>query len=203
MPLPCVCQTTPTRRSPSSARRFDGLGDRLVDGVILVIGGDLLGDGRAVDLEGDEGADQVEQALRREHALDQRFKLRLPGRIDRLAIDRAPGLEPLPAAGERAEPRLDAIRDDQQRVVGEERGDVVQVGLELVEGGVDGGVLVGGVLEFEQRQRQAVDEQHHVRAAVGLGAGLQVDIGDGELVDRQPVVGGRIGVNRPARLSRA
>ena len=53
---------------------------------------------------------------------------------------------------------------------------------------MDGRVFGGGVLEFEQRQRQPVDEQHHVRAAVGFGVGLQVDIGDGELVDRQPVV---------------
>ena len=173
--------------------RRDGVIHRLVDGVILVIGGDLLGDGCAVGLEDDEIADQVEQALRREDALDQRLKLGLTGRIDDLAIDRAPRLEPLPAAGERAEPRLDAIRDDQQRVVGEQRRDVVQVGLQLVESAVDGGVLVGGVLEFEQRQRQPVDEQQHVRAAVGLGARGQVDVGDGELVDRQPVVGARIG----------
>ena len=52
----------------------------------------------------------------------------------------------------------------------------------MLEGRPDVGVLVGGVLQFDHRQRQAVDEQHHVRPARVL------PFGDGELVDREPVV---------------
>ena len=43
-----------------------------------------------------------------------------------------------------------------------------------------------GVLQLDDAQRQAVDEQHDIRAA-GIPA-----LGDGELVDRQPVVGGGV-----------
>ena len=56
------------------------------------------------------------------------------------------------------------------------------VGLELLEGRPDRGVLVGRVLQLDHRQRQAVDEQHDVRPA-----GVLV-LDDGELVDREPVV---------------
>ena len=57
------------------------------------------------------------------------------------------------------------------------------VGLQLVERTVEGCVLVAGVLEFDDTERKAVDEDHHVRAAVRLV------FDDGVLVHRQPVVG--------------
>ena len=76
----------------------------------------------------------------------------------------------------------DAVGDDQRLVGGEQRRDLRLVGLELVEGAPDGGVLVGGVLQLDDRERQAVDEQHDVRPALVLA------LDDGELVDRQPVV---------------
>ena len=50
-------------------------------------------------------------------------------------------------------------------VVGKERRDLRLVGLELLEGGPDRGVLVRRVLQLDHRQRQAVDEQHHIRPA--------------------------------------
>ena len=51
-------------------------GDRLVDGVELVVAGHLLGDRRAPsDLEDDEVADQVEEAPLVEDALDQHLQL--------------------------------------------------------------------------------------------------------------------------------
>ena len=61
-------------------------------------------------------------------------------------------------------------------------GDVLLVGLELVEGALDRGVLVAGVLELDHGQGQAVDEDDQVGAAVVLV------LDDGELVDGQPVV---------------
>jgi hypothetical protein len=103
-----------------------------------------------------------------------------------LARDGAPGFEPLAPGGERADTRLHAVGDDQQRARGEERRDFGFVGLELLEGRPDRGILVRRVFELYDRQRQAVDEEHDVRSAAMLV------LRHGELVDRQPVVGGRV-----------
>ena len=61
-------------------------------------------------------------------------------------------------------------------------GSLGLVGLELLPGLLDRGVLVGGVLELDQAQGQAVDEEHDVGTAVVLV------LDDGELVDREEVV---------------
>ena len=68
---------------------------------------------------------------------------------------------------------------------GEERGQFGLVRLKLLPRRPNGGVLVGGVLQFDDAQRQPVDEHRDVRPA-----GVPV-LGDGELVDSQPVVVGR------------
>ena len=68
----------------------------------------------------------------------------------------------------------------------EERGDFLLVGLQLLPGFPDRGVLVGRVLQFDDAQRQPVDEDHDVGPAVVLA------LDDRELVDRQPVVVGRV-----------
>ena len=81
-------------------------------------------------------------------------------------VDRPPGHEPLPVGGERADAGLQAVGDDQHLVEGEEAGDVLLVGLELVERPLDRGVLVAGVLQLDDGQRQAVDEDDDVGAAV-------------------------------------
>jgi hypothetical protein len=67
-------------------------------------------------------------------------------------------------------------------LVREERRDLRLVGLELLVRAPHRRVLVGRVLELDHGQRQAVDEEHHVRAARVLS------LGHGELVDGQPVV---------------
>jgi hypothetical protein len=56
----------------------------------------------------------------------------------------------------------------------------------LLIGGPDGSVLGYGVLEFDQGERETVDEEHHVRPAD------VVILGDGELADGEPVVVFRI-----------
>jgi hypothetical protein len=66
-------------------------------------------------------------------------------------------------------------------VVGEEAGNVVFVGLELVKGFFDVGVFVGGVFEFDDGDGQAVEEEDDVGAAVSVFV-------DGELVHSEPVV---------------
>jgi hypothetical protein len=57
-----------------------------------------------------------------------------------------------------------------------------------VIGAPDRRVLVRRALELDHGQRQAIYKDHDVRPAVVLA------LDHGELVDRQPVVGGRVGI---------
>ena len=136
----------------------------------------------AVVLEHDEVAHQREEPVGRADALQHHLQLGHEWVGKALAGDGAPGLEPLSPGGERADARLVAVRDDEQLVQGEQGGQLGLVGLKLLPRRPDGGVLVGRVLELDHAQRQAVDEQHDVRPAPVLV------LGDGELVDGQPVV---------------
>ena len=77
---------------------------------------------------------------------------------------------------------MNAVGDDHDLVVREQAGDVFLVGLELVERAFDGGIFVANVLEFDNAERQAVDENKDVWAAV------VAVFNDGELVDGGPVV---------------
>ena len=75
-----------------------------------------------------------------------------------------------------------AIGDHQQFVVEEQAADLLLVGLELVVGAPDRRVLVHGVLEFDNRQRQPIDEDKNIRPT------LVPALDDRELVDGQPIV---------------
>ena len=108
-------------------------------------------DRAAVLLEDDEVAEQVEEPLPVEDALDQHVELGRARRGDVHAVDRPPGHEPFPVGRDRADPGVQAVGDDQQLVEGEQAGDVLLVGLELVEGRLDRGVLVAGVLQLDAR----------------------------------------------------
>ncbi len=133
--------------------------------VELVIAGHLL-DQPALVLEQDEVAQVVQQQFALEQAMHQRLQLAHGAqRVDRLAVDGAPGHEAFPVGRQRADTGLEAVADDQQRIAQEQVGNVVLVGLQLVEGGPQVGVLVAGVLELDHHHRQSVEEQHHVRAA--------------------------------------
>ena len=163
------------------------------DRVKLVIARHLLGERAApVVLEHDEVADEREKPVRRADALQHHLELGQLWTRKRLPRDGAPGLEPLPAGGQRADAGLVPVRDDESLVHGEQGGQLRLVGLELPPCRPDGGVLVRGVLQLDDAQGQAVDEQHHVRPA-------RVPVlGGGELVDRQPVVvGGNVEVDDP------
>jgi len=78
----------------------------------------------AVVLEHDEVADQVEEPTLLEQAFEHDLKLRQVRVCQALARDAAPGLESFPPRRTRADPRLDAVGDDQQMVEGEKRGDL-------------------------------------------------------------------------------
>jgi len=153
-----------------------------LDGVELVVSRHLLDDAAAVVLEHQEVAHEVEEPARRAESLDHDPHLRRLGRGQSLAVDRPPGLEPLAPRGEGPDARLDSVGDDERGVPREKRRDLRLVGLELLEGGPDRRLLVGRVLELQDRKRQAVYEQHDVRPPV-----VPVFC-DRELIDRQPVV---------------
>ena len=172
------------RRGRARAQR---LFDRGVHRVILVVAGHLL-DQHAVPrvLENDEVADEIEEARPTEDALDEHLDLREMVVVEPSAVNRAPGHEAFAVGGEGADACMQPVGDDQGLVEGEEGGDLRLVRLELVERGPNGGLFVGRVLQLQHRQRQAVDEERHIRAA------LVAALHHGELVDRQPVVVGGI-----------
>jgi len=69
---------------------------------------------------------------------------------------------------QRAHPGQNAIREHYALVPRKQVGNLSFVGLELCVCPGDGGVLLARLLQFQQPQRQAVHEQHHVRAPVFL-----------------------------------
>ena len=163
-------------------RRAHRLAHRHLHGVELMVTGHFLEDGHTVILENDEVAHEIKEAPGVEQTLDQHLQLGHTGVCQSLAGDGAPRLEPLAASRERARARRNTIGHDEHDVGREKRRDLGLVRLELLERGPDGRVLVGRVLELEHRERQAVDEQHHIRPAAVLG------LHDAELVDGQTVV---------------
>ena len=167
-------------------RRAQGLADRRLHRVELVIPGHLLDERAAVVLEDDEVAQQRQEAALLEDALDRHLQLGVEGRRQLLTVDGAPRLEPLPAGRQRAEPRLHPVRHGEHRVAGEQRGQLRLVGLQLVERRPHGGVLVGRVLELDHGQRQPVDEHDDVGPP-----GVTV-LRDRELIDGRPRVGVRL-----------
>ena len=170
-------------RMPADHRGAERFLDRDVDGVELVVARDLLGELAAAGvLEDDEVPQQGEEALAIEDALQHHLELGdgRPGII--VPRDRAPWLEPLLACPERTDAGLDAVGGHQDGVEGEQGRDLCLVRLELLVRAPDGGVLIGGVLELDDRERQTVDEQHDVGPARVLALGHR------ELVDREPVV---------------
>ena len=82
--------------------------------------------------------------------------------------------------------RLDAVARHEQFVAGEQAGDLLLVGLELVESLFGRGLGVARVLQLDDGQRQTIDEHDHV------GSPVRLALHHRELIDRQPVVGFRI-----------
>ncbi|GIX33052.1 MAG: hypothetical protein KatS3mg125_1008 [Lysobacterales bacterium] len=92
---------------------------------------------------------------------------------------------------------MHAVRDHQHRVRLEQRADLGLIRLKLMVRGPDRRVLVRRVFQLQHRERQTVDEQHHV------GPPLVLVLDHRELVDREPIVGGRIVEVDRARLRAA
>ncbi len=199
LPLPWVCHTTPPL--PRKRGSLAGLDAAITWAMAahrmeLVIARDLLDD-VAVVLEQHEAAQIVQQHRGRQHAAHQRLQLvERAQRVERDAVDRAPGHESLGIRRQRAQQRIAAVRNDQHLVVLEDIGYLRLVGLDLMEGLPHVGIQVGRVLQLDQREWQTVDEQHDV------GPARVVRAGDGELVDRQPLVACRVGpVHQPHEIA--
>ena len=81
-----------------------------------------------------------------------------------------------------AQPCRKAIADHHRHVGVEQVGNLVLVGLDLVEGAPNVGLFVGGILQLDHCQRQPVHERHQIWPARLLRPL------DGELIDHQKVV---------------
>ena len=136
----------------------------------------------AVILEYDEMPDQGKKPALVKHAPQQDFKLWHRGGRDGFAINRAPRHEPFLIGADGANACLQAVGNYHHRVVDEKRRDLLFVCLELLERLPDVGIFVRCILQFDDTQQQAIDENYHVRAAVVLALYY------GELVHHQPVV---------------
>ena len=155
--------------------------------VELVIPGNDLDQAAAGVAEHDEGLEQVQEAAALADPLDQDREFRRRLRRDAAPIGGPPGHEAFRIRRQRADACAQPVGCHQDRIGAKQRGNLRLVGLELIEGGVQGRLLVPGVLEFDHHQRQAVDEQHHI------GAPLNSVLDHRELGDCQPVVGVRVG----------
>ena len=113
---------------------------------------------------------------------NQHFQFQERRRGLRIALNRPPRLEPFRVGRQRPDPGLQPIGSNHELVVGKQRGNLLLVRLQLIERRPDGRVFVGRVFQFDHRQRQPVDEHHHVGPAVVL------PFDHGELVDGQPIV---------------
>jgi len=140
----------------------------------------------------------VEKQRRLEEAAHQRFQLEFQQRPVILVGNCPPGLHALLIRRQGTQPCGETVADHHRHVGVEQVADFFLVGLDLVEGIPDVGLLVGRVLQLDHRQRQAVDEGHQVRATRLFGAA------HGELADQQEIVIARLGkvdqVNQIAAL---
>ena len=136
----------------------------------------------AVILEHDEVTNECQEAAGIKDALDHHLQLRNVRVGQRLPRDGAPGLEPFSPGGQGADTGIEPVRDHERGVEGKQRGDFDLVGLQLLPRGPDGGLFIDRVLQLDDRLRQAVDEQHHVRTA------FVPVFHDSELAHREPVV---------------
>lgn len=178
------------------ARRRHHLPDGRPHRVELVVAGDLL-DQHPVVLEQHEEAQVIEQHRRRQRAAHQGLQfVELAERVEGVAVDGAPAHETLGISRQGTEARIGAIGHHQQAVVVKQLRNLRLVGLDLLERAPDIGMRIGRVLQLDQHQRQAIDEKHDVRPAGVLRAP------HGELIDRQPFVGGGIvPVDQPREIT--
>ena len=189
-----MCQTTPPRRSPSTSAAVTVDAIAGVDGPELVVLRDPLDQPVRLVREHDEVAQEVQETGRVEHAANEHFELR-PVRDQLAAIDRLPRRVVLEAGGEASHRGTKSVRDDGHDVRSEDRRNVVAVRLDLVPRTLERRVLVTGVLQFQQPNRQAVAEDDDV------GPTVPALLDHRELVDNEPLVALRmLEVDKPREV---
>ncbi len=133
-------------------------------GMELVIGRNLLRDlSLLVLLEHDEVAQVVDEAALLEDAPEERRHLRRPLGRDVFVVHAAPGLKPLATRADGAHAGVEPVRDDEHGVEAQQIRDLLRVRLQLLMRLPDVRLLVGGVLQLEEPDRQAVHVNHDVR----------------------------------------
>ena len=153
--------------------------------VVLVVARHLL-DQSAIVFEEYEVAQVIQQGGWVQYTAHQGLQFfELAQRVQVHAVDGAPLQKALGVGRQAAQAGIRPVRDDQQLVGLEHVGDLLFVGLNLVVGLPDVGVLVSRVLQLDEGQRQAVDEQDDVWAT------SMVRAFDGELVDGPELVARR------------
>ena len=132
------------------SRRAQGRGNGAVDGIILMVGGDLLDRLVAALFKDDEMANEIKERLLVEQSLDQRHQCTFGFRVDNRAPISSLPLHKAPiVAGKAARLGKPAITDDQQGIGDKEGGDELFVGLQLVKGGFDAGVFIPSIFKFD------------------------------------------------------
>mmetsp|Transcript_59150 Transcript_59150/g.139316 ORF Transcript_59150/g.139316 Transcript_59150/m.139316 type:complete len:660 (-) Transcript_59150:2296-4275(-) len=145
----------------------------LLEGVVhadelVVLRDDLL----RLAVEHAEVLHVVQQPLRRQEAQYHALDAQTPGGNGRavqllfLIVHPQPGEKVLPLRGEAAQPGLDAIAQQAQRIGGEDLRDLGLVGGEVVV--ERRAQLHVAVLQLDEHQRQAVHVQQHVGSAVAM-----------------------------------
>ena len=167
-------------------RRPEGLVHRNPDGVELVIACHLLGEGvAAVVIENDEVADEREKAVGLKNTLQHHLKLGHARVCQSLTGDGAPGLEPLPAGGQRADAGLGPVRDHQRLFIENRVGSSDLYVCNCCHAVQMVASSSAGFLSSMTPRGRPLTKEHHIRPAGTL------ILPDGELVDGQPVVVGR------------
>ena len=146
--------------------------------------GDALDRASRLVAEDDEVAEEVEKPSGFEHSADQDLELRHLG-DDLATVDGLPRCVVLEARRERAHHRTQPIRGNADRVGGEDRRDVLAVGLQLVPGAFECGVLIACVLEFDEPHGQPVHEHDNVGSPVLSRLDNRVLVHDNEVVLRE------------------
>ena len=163
----------------------EGLFHGGLDGVELVVPGDLLDQFPApVVIEHDEVSQDVQEVALFADAFQHHLELGEVGSAGFLVVHGLPGLEPLLPGGQRTYAGVESVGDHHYLVHREQGGEFSLICLELIPGLPDVGVLVRWVLEFDDAQGEAVQEEDYVRPPGGLV------LPDSDLVDGQPVVVG-------------
>ena len=150
----------------------------LAYGIILVIGGEDLADVSFVAVEADEVAEDVEQLVLAEHFEEEGSVI--DGTV--LGVGHLPLHVARLVGGDGAGAGVGEVADDVEGVEGEEVGHHCLVVLDLQEGVVDAGIFGKSALQFDDDDRQAVQEDHHVATPL-------LELFDGPLVDDAEVVG--------------